>query len=141
LNGEVLIRESMRELVNQRGISHIYRSPIGDEQLFSFEVVKCRCLFGQEIDRRLLEIEARGGETELLQGRLFRTHLFGLDRLFDLLSDVLIDLLPRYEGEGQLFANTKTGDVGELLEDGVDFLSRGKLRRSDRRSQTVRCGA
>ena len=108
LDGEILIGQRVREFVNQGHVAHIDGRPVGNEKLLSFEIVKGRGLFGQQVDGGLLQIEIRRREPELLQRGFFRANLIRLDGVhFDLLLDVSIYLVAGDQGERKLFPDAE----------------------------------
>jgi hypothetical protein len=121
LNGKILVGERMRQFVNERGVAHVNRGPIGDEKLFAVKIVKSGGLLGEQIDGGLLQVEVGRGKTELFERDFFGADFIGFDGLPDLLLQVFVDLIAGNQLEGQLAANAKTGYGGQFPEDGIDF--------------------
>ncbi len=127
---EILIRQCVGELMHKRFIAHALRGPVRDKELLPVEIVKCRGLFGEQIDSGLPKIEIRRNETKFLQAEFLGVNILRANRVFDLVFDVNVDLVARDELERQLVVNLKTSDIGKPVKNGVDL---GSVRKSHAR--------
>ena len=86
--------------MDEGGIPHIHRRPIGDEELLAVKIIKGSGLFGQQIDSGLLQVKIRRSKPELLERDLFRADFVRFDGFFDLLFQVFVDLIARDQFKG-----------------------------------------